>query len=177
MSNGSNWLAAVVCSAIAGLLGTSSASAQTYGTDYLSFRGEAVVLDNPTPVACQNIGINFNTNFFFIYRWTANPAVIADALYLKSGNDTTFRIISTQSPNFSLNGTSTYDSTTNNRLGTFFSTPSAGTSTMTIAAGSNALVSLATGNMKIVGGAIQNLFNTTGCNITNLHGAGVAIPQ
>src|SRR5437588_4448747 len=108
MSNRSDALAALVCG-IAALLGTSSVSAQTYGTDYESFRGEGVILDNPTPAACQNFDINFGTTFFFIYRFSANPAVIADALYFVSGRQSAFRIVSTQSPTFSLNGTSTFN--------------------------------------------------------------------
>src|SRR5215472_1228816 len=91
MSNRSSWLAAFLCSAIAGLLGTSSVSAQEYGGDYLSFRGEGVVLDNPTTTQCQSIGINFNTNFFVIYRFAAIPALIADALYFVSGDNASFR--------------------------------------------------------------------------------------
>jgi len=174
-SNRSNWLAAIVCSAIAGLLGTNSASAQEYGGDYLSFRGEGVVLDNPTTTQCQSIGINFNTNFFVIYRFAAIPALIADALYFVSGNNSSFRIVSTQSPGFSLNGTSTFNSTTVSRLGDL--TTGSGSSTITILAGSNAAVTTATGNIKIVNGHITSFFNISGCDITDFHGAAVAIPE
>ena len=176
MRNRSNWLAAVVCSAVAGLLGTSSVSAQVYGTDYLSFRGEGVILDNPTTSACQSININFNTNFFVIYRFTANPSLIADALYFVSGVNSSFRILSTQSPNFSLNGTSTFTSTDENRMGSLAN--GSGTSTITILSGLGAPVTTGTGNIKFVNGSITNFFgNSVGCNITNFHGAAVAIPQ
>jgi len=176
MSSRLNCLAALVCSAIAGLLGTSSVSAQTYGTDYLSFRGEGIILDNPTTAACQSIGINFNSNFSVIYRFAANPAAIADALMFVSGNSSTFRIVSTQSPGFSLNGASTFNSNTQNRFGDI-PTPLNGTSNITIMAGNNTAVSLGTGNIKFVNGQITNFFNKSGCDITNFHGAAVAIPQ
>ena len=170
----SKWLAALV-GAITGLLGTSSVSAQTYRTDYLSFRGEGVVLDNPTPAACQNFNINFGTTFFFIYRFSANPSVIADALYFVSGTGSSFRIISTQSPNFSLNGTSTFNYTNENRLGDFGT--GTGSSTIGISSGLNTAVTTATGNIKIVNGHITSFFNISGCDITDFHGAAVAIPE
>ena len=148
-----------------------------YGTDYLSFRGQGVILDNPTPTACQNFGINFNTPLFFIYRWTNDPSVAnnADALYFISELGSSFQIISTQSPGFSLNGTSAFNYTNEDQYGNLIT--GTGSSNMTIMAGNNSAVSLATGNMKIVNGQITNFFNISGCNITNLHGAGVATPQ
>src|SRR5947208_3187527 len=140
MLNRSNWLAALVCSAIAGLLGTSTVSAQAvYGTDYLTFRGEGVILDNPTPAACQSFNIVLGSTYFFVYRFTANPSLIAETLDFHAGSGSHFRVVSTQSPGFSLNGTSTFNWSNFSRLGNFSS--GTGSSTMTILAGNNSAVS------------------------------------
>jgi hypothetical protein len=170
----SNCLAALVCGAVAGLLGTSTVSAQVYGTDYLAFRGEGVVLDNPTSAGCQSQNINFGTTFFFIYRFTANPSSVAEAIDLTSGNGSTFRMLSTQSPGFSFNGTSTYSWTLFNRHGDFFS--GTGTSTITIASGLGQPVNTGTGNLKFTQGNISAFFGS-GCSITNFHAAAVAVPN
>jgi hypothetical protein len=39
-----------------------------YGTNYLAFAGEGVVLDSPTTSACQSNNINFNRPIFQHHR-------------------------------------------------------------------------------------------------------------
>src|SRR3954453_15441817 len=98
-----NW--AVVAFAFA--FHVNGAKAQTYGTDYVAFEGRGVVLDNPPSAACQSIGVAFGSVFTIVYRFSADPSVIADALAFVGNGRSEGRIISTQSPNFSLNGTNT----------------------------------------------------------------------
>jgi hypothetical protein len=157
----------------------SDARAQTYGVDYLSFQGTGVVLDNPTSTACQSVNVNFGSTFIIVYRWSANPTAIADALSLISDDKQVFRIISTSGPNFSLNGSSNVTWAYINRHADFGSGVAATTSNLTIQSGLNQPVSLGTGNIKITNGQINNMFGnaTVGCTINNFHAAAVAIPQ
>jgi hypothetical protein len=161
-------------------LGLVDARAQAvYGTDYLSFEGVGVVLDNPTSPGCQSINVNFGSVYKVVYRWTANPSLVADALSFIIGDHAVSRLISTQSPNFSLNGSSTVTWTYINRHADFGNGVGATTTTMTILSGLNGPVTLGTGNIKIVNGNIPNFpANTTaGCTLTNFHAALVAIPN
>jgi hypothetical protein len=176
-----NWIfltGALVSAAVFGAT-LSDARAQTYGVDYLSFQGTGVVLDNPTSAACQSVSVNFGSTFIIVYRWTANPALIADAMSFIADDKQAFRIISTSGPNFSLNGPSNVTWAVINRHADFQSGVAATTSNLTIQSGLNQPVSLGTGNIKITNGQINNMFGnaTVGCTINNFHAAAVAIPQ
>jgi hypothetical protein len=154
------------------------AQAQVYGTDYLSFQGMAVVLDNPTSAACQAIGINYDGRFRVTYRYTANPSVIADAIVFfpdGSRDPGAAKMISTQSPNFSLAGSSTISWNYINSYGGSGSGLTS-SSNLTILAGINTPVGLGTGNIKITG-SIGDFLSNSGCNINQIHAALVAIPQ
>jgi hypothetical protein len=112
------------CSGILGAalvmwFGLADARAQTYGVDFLSFQGIGVVLDNPTSATCQSIGVNYGDTFTIVYRWTNNPSLVSDALSIIIDGHSVSRIVSTQSPNFSLNGTSTVTWTYINRHADF----------------------------------------------------------
>ena len=160
-------------------LGLVDARAQVYGTDYLSFEGVGFVLDNPTSSNCQSIGINFGAVYKVVYRWSNNPSLVADALSIVNNDHAVLRIISTQPPNFSLNGSSTVTWTAIDRHSNFNNNVGATTTSMAISTGLGGPVSLAAGNIKIVNGNIPNfLANTTAaCTITNFHAALVAIPN
>jgi hypothetical protein len=176
-----NWKFAscILAAALVVWFGPAGARAQTYGVDYLSFQGTGVVLDNPTSAACQSVNVNYGSTYIVVYRWTNNPSLIADALSFISDDKQVFRIISTQSPNFSLNGTSNVTWAYINRLANFGSGVAATTSTMTIQSGLNAPVSLGTGNIKITNGIINNMYGnaSVACTINNFHAALVAIPE
>jgi hypothetical protein len=177
-----NWNILTRALATAAVLGVgfADARAQTYGVDYLSFQGAGVVLDNPTSAACQSVNVNYGSTFIVVYRFSNNPSVIADALAFVADDKQAFRIISTTGPNFSLNGTSTVSWSYINRHADFGNgVASTSQTTMTIASGLNAAVTLGTGNIKITNATIQNFFgNTTaGCTINNFHAALVAIPE
>ena len=163
--------------ALASSILISEASAQTYGTDYLSFKGWGVILDNPIAAPCAAAPYNFSTNqrFEIVYRFSANPSLIADAFTFRTESGTLFRIISTQSPNFSLSGASTTNWEDINRKGDFHNGSSS--SNLTILSGLGQPVGLATGNLKVINGQITDFDGISGCNITNFHGAAVAIPQ
>jgi hypothetical protein len=159
-------------------LGLADTRAQTYGVDYLSFQGTGVVLDNPTSPACQSINVNPNNVYGVIYRWTANPTLVTDALSIIIGDHAISRLVSTQGPNFSLNGTSTISWTFINRHADFGNNILPSTATMSISTGLGAPVSLAAGNIKIVNGNIPFFpANGSGCTVTNFHAALVAIPN
>jgi hypothetical protein len=164
-------------SVVAAFIGMSAASAQTYGTDYLTFKGWGVILDDPIPSACATAG-NFRTNsrFKIVYRFSANPSVIADALTFTSEAESIYRIVSTQSQtDFSLDGISSTDYQIIDRMGNFSSGSSG--SWLQISAGSNQLVSLTTGNIKLTNSFITKFFGIATCDLTNFHGAAVAVPQ
>jgi hypothetical protein len=151
----------------------SDARAQVYGTDYLSFEGSLYILDNPTSAVCQSRGFNYGQEFIAIYRYTANPSLIADALAINSAYSVN-RIISTQSPNFSLAGPSTGNWIWMNGHGRYGTLGNSG-SNLTILSGLNQPVTLATGNIKILG-SINDFIGNSGCNINSVHGALVARP-
>jgi hypothetical protein len=151
------------------------AQAQVYGTDYLSFEGTAVILDNPTSAACQADGIYYDYKYRLTYRFTANPSLIADAIAFYPGGDNAVRMISTQSPNFSLSGASTVSWSDINHYANYNSGLTS-SSNLTILAGINTPVGLGTGNIKITG-SIGDFLNYSGCTINQIHAALVAIPQ
>ena len=161
-------------------LGVADARAQAvYGTDYLSFDGVGVVLDNPTSAACQSINVNFNSTYRVVYRWTNNPSLISDALSFIIGDHAIARIQSTQQPSLSLNGSSTVFWSFINRLSNFNGNAGATTTSMSISTGLGNPVSLAAGNIKIVNGIIPDFPGnfTAGCTVNNFHAALVAVPQ
>jgi hypothetical protein len=155
-------------------LNLSDARAQVYGTDYLTFEGSLYILDNPTSTICQSKGFNYGNEYKAIYRFTANPSLIADALAINS-NYSVNRINSTQSPNFSLAGASTGNWIWMNGHGNY-GTLSNSSSNLTILSGLNQPVTLATGNIKILG-SINNFDAWSDCNITSVHAALVAKPN
>jgi hypothetical protein len=162
------------------LFGFVDAQAQTYGTDYLSFEGALYVLDNPTSGACQSHGINFGDAYRMVYLFTNNPSnanISADAITLFPQGAAAARMHSTQFP-FSLAGTSTivwifFDSY--GKFNSYAPIPSI-SSTLTIVSGLGAPVSLATGNIKILG-SIPSFLGWPDCNIGSVHGAAVAKPN
>lgn len=170
----SSWSVLVLSGALVCTAFTGAHAQPVYFTDYVTFKGEGTILDNPTSAACQSIGFNFGTRFTVTYRFTANPALVADAITFMSEGHSIYRIVSTQAPNFSLNGTNTTDWRGINR----FSNANNGTSaaTLTIASGINGPVGLGTGNMKITNGQIND-FYTAGCTINNFRAAMVVIPN
>jgi hypothetical protein len=166
-----------LCMATALGLASSPVQAQVYGTDYLSFQGTGIVLDNPTSAACQSIGVNYGDTYTVIYRWAATTAIV-DALSIIIDAHSVTRIISTSTTG-SLNGTSTVTWAYINRHADFASGVAATTTTMTISSGLNQPVSLGTGNIKIVNATINNFFGnaTAACTVNNFHAALVAIPN
>jgi hypothetical protein len=170
----SNWSVLLISAALV-FTALSGAHAQpVYNTDYVTFKGEGTILDNPPSATCQGIGFNFGTRFTVTYRFTANPTLVADAITFMTESHSIYRIVSTQAPNFSLNGANTTDWRLVNR----FSNASNGTSsaTLTIASGINGPVGLGTGNMKITNGQIND-FYIAGCTINNFRAAMVVIPN
>jgi hypothetical protein len=92
-----------VCGAIlATLAGITSAHAQVNVT-FLDFEGRAFVETNPTSSACSMEGINFGDVDTIVYRFTLSPSTVSDSLSF-TGERSTWRVESTQSPSFSLNG-------------------------------------------------------------------------
>jgi hypothetical protein len=168
----STWLLLLVGSIVLGF-GMTGAGAQTYGTDFITFKGYGKIIDNPTNATCQGAGINTGTRYIVTYRFTANAGLIADALSIQSEAGSLYRIIST-SASKSLNGAQPTDWVLINRFSNFSS--GSATSTLTIQSGLNAPVSLGTGNIKITNGQINSFF-LPGCNISNFHAAMVVIAQ
>jgi hypothetical protein len=150
---------------------------QTTGCDYISFDGDLVIEDNPTSTACQAHGINFGNIYSFAYRFTLSPSVITDALALYVNNHSATRMVSTQSPNFSLNGSST---TSWNFINSYANsntlTPSS--SNLIIVQGIGGAIISSTQTMKIqVGSSINNFLAWSDCNIASVKGAGVRKPE
>ena len=163
-------------SVLATVLAVSDASAQTYGTDYISFKGWGVILDNPISTACANDGFASNDRFEIVYRFSANTGNIVDALTFRSEDGSVFRIVSAST--LSLNSASFALWQLVDRRGNFSSIPANQViqTNLTILSGANAPVTLGTGNIKITNGHIGAFFGG-GCNITNFHGAAVALPD
>jgi hypothetical protein len=154
----------------------SDVRAQVYGTDYLSFQGRLIVLDNPTSAGCQAVGINYGSAVDAVYLFTVNPSLIADALTTyPQGGRAGQHMVSTQSPNFSLAGLSTTITYYVNSYGNAPNTPGVSSSNLTILSGLNQPVSLAAGNIKILG-SISNFLGNSGCTVGSVHGALVAVP-
>jgi hypothetical protein len=169
-------ITALASSVFALTLCSANAVAQTYNTDYISFEGTLVVLDNPTSAGCQADGINYNDQYRVSYRFTVNPSVIADALALFPSGDNATKMLSTQTSG-SLNGSSTTEWIYINHYGNSTpGTPLASSSNLTISSGLGQPLSLATGNIKILG-SINNFLAWSNCNIASVHAALVVIPQ
>jgi hypothetical protein len=166
---------ALASSVFALALCSGNAGAQTYGTDYLSFEGVLVILDNPTSAACQADGISYNNQYRVSYRYTANPSVISDAFALFPGGDNATKFKSTQSGG-SLNGPSATEWVYINHYGNSDNSPLASSSNLTISSGLGQPVGLGTGNIKILG-SINNFLAFSDCNVTSVHAALVAIPK
>jgi hypothetical protein len=163
--------------AVAFCFGPVDARAQVYGTDYLSFHGRVIVLDDPPSPTCVAAGFKYQDEYTFVYRFVANPVgtITRDALLFDINARSEWRIIPTTAQ--SLNGGPVAITWSGfNRFGNLSTDVGAGNSTMTILSGINTAVNVGTGNMKIVMGQIDNFFNNSGCTIMNLHGAGVAFP-
>ena len=163
----------ISCAAFLWVFSGSESGAQVYGTDYIVFKGEGTILDNPTSPECQALNLGFGGRFTVTYRFSANPAAIADAIIFQTEAQTLIRIIST-SASKSLNGASTFDWINIHRHAHFSS--GSGSSNLTIATGLNLPVSLAAGNIKITNGQINN-FYANGCSIANFRAAMVVLPN
>src|SRR5271170_4358646 len=157
------------------ILSLADARAQVYGTDYISFEGVLVVLDNPTSSACQADQVFYNYQYRVSYRFTVNPSLIADALALFPSGDNAARMRSTQTSG-SLNGSSTTEWIFINHYANSDSSVLASSSNLTISSGLGQPVSLATGNIKILG-SINNFLSWSDCNIASVHAALVVLPQ
>jgi hypothetical protein len=123
-------------------------------------------------------GIGYGAEYTFVYRYVAKPVgtIVADALVLYINDRSAWRIVPTTVR--SLNGGPVAITWSGfNRFGDLSTDVGSGQSTMAILSGFNTPVSMGRGDMKIVGGKIDNFFNNSGCTIVNLHGAGVADPN
>jgi hypothetical protein len=164
-------LLGVVCGAA---LGCATAGAQE-GTTFLAFEGSLFILDNPTSATCQSKNVNFANIYQVIYRFSASPSASnPDAIEIRSDRGSSVHI-STQSPNFSLNGSSTTTIDWVNKYA-FTGTLSPSSSSLTILTGLNQPVSLAAGNIKILG-SINDFLGISGCNIGSVHAALVSSPN
>jgi hypothetical protein len=169
-------ITALASSVFALTLCSSNASAQAvYNTDYISFEGVLVVLDNPTSPGCQAAGINFNDTYRVSYRFTVNPSVIQDAFVLFPSGDNATRMRSTQTSG-SLNGPSPTEWIYINHYANADSAVLPSSSNLTISSGLGQPLTLATGNIKILG-SINNFLSQSNCNISSVHAALVVIPQ
>jgi hypothetical protein len=175
MYKSTSMIAGLTSAVFALALSLAEAGAQTYGTDYISFEGVLVVLDNPTSSGCQSDGINYDNQYRVSYRFTNNPSVISDALALFPAGDNAAKIKSTQTSG-SLNGSSTTEWIYINHYANSDSSVLASSSNLTISSGLGQPVSLATGNIKILG-SINNFLSYSNCNIASVHAALVVIPQ
>ena len=161
------------------LAGLSGARAQVNVT-YLDFEGRAFVTDNPTSATCQTNRINFGNSFTIVYRFTLNPALIADALaFITEHSD--FHIVSTQSPSFSLNNlivggpsTTTYNYISS-RAGSSGSIASSSNLNINRAFNGGGAPRLGTQNVVVLG-TINDFLGVTGCTVT-VHGALAARPD
>jgi hypothetical protein len=163
------------CLVFFGFAGLAGAQAQVYGTDYISFEGTAVVLDNPTSPACQADGIHYNDQYRVSYRYTANPSVISDALAFYPSGDNAAKMNSTQSPSLSLSGPSTTTWSYINHYGNEGSGLTS-SSNLNIESTLDTGVTLGTAVVKIRG-SIGDFLAWNNCNISQIHAALVLIPQ
>ena|SRR5579859_1374387 len=146
--------------------------------DYLSFSGDLIVEDNPTTTQCQAHGINFGNIYTFTYRFTVHPNVIKDSLAIFPVGRNADQMISTQSPNFSLNGASTTSQIFINHYGnTNAATPLVSSSNLNIQQGIGGAVVQSTQTIKIVPtSSINNFLAWSDCNVASVKGAAVRIP-
>jgi hypothetical protein len=169
-------IAALASSVFALTLCSGNAVAQTYNTDYISFEGTLVVLDNPTSAGCQAANVNYNDQYRVSYRFAVNPNLISDALVLFPSGDNATKMLSTQTGG-SLNGPSSTEWIYINHYGNSTpTTPLASSSNLTISSGLGQPLSLATGNIKILG-SINNFNAQSNCNVASVHAALVVIPK
>jgi hypothetical protein len=155
---------------------TSSALAQTVnegiGTTFLSFEGAGTILDNPPSTACKAAGYSFGDTRLVDYRFSLTPSV-PDAISFVTQSSVA-RMVSTQSPNFSLNGASTVNwDQINSRASSV--TLIGSSSNLTIQSGLNAAITTSTGNIKIVG-TINDFELNVGCTV-HYHATLVARPN
>jgi flagellar basal body L-ring protein FlgH len=162
-------------SAIFGVaLGCAKSEAQE-GTTYLTFQGSLFILDNPTNAACQAKNVNFGDIYTVIYRFSASPSSSnPDAIEVRSDRSNAVAI-STQAPNYSLNGASTTVVDYVNKYA-FTGTLSPSSTNLTILTGLNAPVSLSAGNIKILG-SWNDFLSISGCDIASVHAALVSSPN
>jgi hypothetical protein len=175
MYKSTSMIAGLASAVFALILSLADARAQVYGTDYISFEGVLVVLDNPTSSACQADQVNYNDQYRVSYRFTVNPSLIADALALFPSGANAARMRSTQTSG-SLNGSSTTEWIFINHYANSDSSVLASSSNLTISSGLGSPVSLGTGNIKILG-SINNFLSWSDCNIASVHAALVVIPE
>ena len=175
MYKSTSMIAGLASAVFALALSSADARAQTYGTDYISFEGVLVVLDNPTSSTCQADDVYYNYTYRVSYRFTVNPSLISDALALFPSGDNAAKIKSTQSSG-SLNGSSTTEWIFINHYANSDNSVLASSSNLTILSGLGQPVSLTTGNIKILG-SINNFLSYSDCNIASVHAALVVIPQ
>lgn len=175
MYKSTSMIAGLASSVFALILSLDDARAQVYGTDYISFEGVLVVLDNPTSTTCQAHQIFYSDTYRVSYRFTVNPSLIADALALFPSGDNAARMRSTQTSG-SLNGSSTTEWIFINHYANTDISVLASSSNLTISSGLGSPVSLGTGNIKILG-SINNFLSWSDCNIASVHAALVVIPE
>ena len=165
---------ALFCSATVVFLGIANARAQE-GVTFQTFSGTLVVLDNPTTPACQAVNVYFTNMYSAIYRFAINPAVVPDALAIL-GTRGEAVMVSTQSPNFSLQGPSTTTWSYIN-IYAFPGTFGPSSSNLTLQAGLTGLP-VAAGNANvIINGSINDFLGFQGCNVTKVHAALVRNPD
>src|SRR5277367_6163542 len=172
-------ITALASSVFALTLCSGNASAQAvYNTDYISFEGTLVVLDNPTSAGCQAANVNYDDQYRVSYRFTVNPSLIQDALVLFPSGDNAAKMLSTQPTTGSLNGPASTEWIYINHYGNSTGTPPGplpSSSNLTISSGLGQPLTLATGNIKILG-SINNFLAESNCNVASVHAALVVIP-
>ena len=165
--------------AIGLLAGLTVARAQNMVT-YLDFEGRVFITDNPTSSTCQAQSINYGDSFTVVYRFTLNPSSVADALSFVTPHSVA-RIVSTQSPSFSLSNvivggpsTTNWDYI-NSRAGVPTATFSS-TSNLQFGRGGGSGPITSTSGAALVVGSINDFLAISGCTV-NIHGAMVLRPN
>jgi hypothetical protein len=161
------------------LAGLTGARAQNFVT-YLDFEGRVFIQDNPTSATCQASNIVYGSSYTVVYRFTLNPSVVADALAFVSEHSDA-RVVSTQSPSFSLsNAIVGGPSTTNwdyiNSRAGAPTGPFPSSSNLTFGRGGGSGPIVPTSGAAIVVGTINDFLAISGCTVT-LHGAMVVRPN
>ena len=165
---GSAMFKSVAAGLVLGIAGCGSALAQANVT-FITYEGHMFVLSNPTPAACQAVGINFGTDYQATYRFTLNSASVTDSLSVGSERSR-FAVFSTQSPSFSLNSYITGGIASVNMLylgsrGNGGNTTSSVNLTIDKAFNGGGAPISTTQNV-IVAGTLNDIFGVSGCNVS-----------